>query len=950
MFIFQKTGMRGTTLFSPHSAARETSEFTIMIKKTLNHIFICCVLPLALAGAEMTLDGDWRVSLEDPQSTESSPVWRNIRLPGTLDDAGIGEPLALAPELSFRVLTRLQRKTTYIGPAWYAREVTIPDSWTGKAIILELERVLWKSTVYVDGREYASQDSLTTPHRFDLGVVLTPGKHTLMLKIDNREIHKDVSHKIPRYQFPENMNVAHAYTNHTQIMWNGVLGSLRLRAEESVRIDSVSVATKDRTLDVVVNVSNGGVARRSGIKGVLRREGSTRILAEFSDSIDMIPGGGESRVAWTIPDDVKIEHWDEFSPALYNLELSVGKDGAHAVKTVFGFRELTARDGAFWLNGRRIFLRGNLTGAEFPLTGYPAADVEAWRKIIRTSKAWGLNHMRFHSWCPPKAAFVAADELGFYFQIELPHWCENKQGHDAASWAFLEAEADRIMREYGNHPSFMLFSLGNELQGDFDRENALVRRLREKDPRRLYTVTTFTFAKGHGRKPEPADDYYITQYTQAGWVRGQGIFNEKPPAFDADYSPVSAYIDVPMVTHEMGQYAVYPDLGEIKRYTGNLVPLNFIAVRNDLEKKGMLDLAPAFTQASGRFAALLYKEDIERALRTPTLDGFQILQLQDFPGQGTALVGMLNVFWEPKGFITPSEFREFCSETVPLVRLPKAVYEQGEVIRAQMDVSNFGKNFDAAVVEWRMIDDGGRVVDSGRFTPRAIPSGVLKACGAIEVPVANIKRAARWQLEAALAGTGYKNRWNVWVYPKKVEPVPTGVVFTTTLSDALAALAGGKRVVFNPPVKQIKGIEGKFVPVFWSPVHFPKQPGTMGILCDPKHPALAQFPTASHSDWQWWEPALRSKTVIINDLPVTPIVRVIDNFARNHSLANVFEAKVGKGSLLFCAIDVTNDLGTRPVARQLRNSLLQYAAGKDFEPVRELPENDLKNMLESGAK
>jgi hypothetical protein len=925
-----------------------------MLKKTLTltYIFICCVLPVSLTGAEISLDGNWRVSLQDPEHTASSLAWREIRLPGTLDDAGIGEPLDLAPELSFRVLTRLQRKNMFVGPAWYTREVTIPDSWKGRAVILELERVLWKSTVFVDGREYSSQDSLTTPHRFDLSAALTPGKHTLMLKIDNREIYKDVSHKIPRYQFPENMNVAHAYTNHTQIMWNGVLGCLCLRAEEPVRIDSAAVSAKENKLDVAVTLSNGGAAEKRTIKGVLRREGSTGMLAEFSDLITVAAGGGEARVVWTIPENVKIEQWDEFSPALYNLELNIGEDASQAVKTVFGFRELAGRDGSFWLNGKRIFFRGNLTGCEFPLTGYPATDAGAWRKIIGTMKAWGLNHMRFHSWCPPEAAFAAADELGFYFQVELPHWWETKkgEGHDAAGWAFLEAEGDRILREYGNHPSFMLFSLGNELRGDFDRGNALVRRLRGKDPRHLYTVTTFTFAKGHGRNPEPADDYYITQYTQAGWVRGQGIFNERAPAFDADYTAVSAYIDVPMLTHEIGQYAVYPDLGEIKRYTGNLVPLNFIAVRDDLEKKGMLGLAPAFTQATGHFSALLYKEDIERALRTLTLDGFQILQLQDFPGQGTALVGMLNVFWEPKGFITAKEFREFCSETVPLARLPKAVYEQGEVIRAQIDVSNFGKALDAAVIEWRVTDDGGRAVDSGRFASCAIPTGGLKACGAIEVSVPNIKRAARWQLEVIIAGTEYKNRWNIWVYPKKVEPVPSDVVFATTLNTALPALAAGKRVLFNPPVRNIKGIEGKFVPVFWSPVHFPKQPGTMGILCDPKHPALAQFPTAAHSDWQWWEPALRSRTVIINNLPVTPIVRVIDNFARNHSLANIFEAKVGKGSLLFCAIDVTNDLETRPVARQLRNSLLQYVAGKNFTPVRELPEDELKNILESDAK
>lgn len=911
-----------------------------------------CLLQVSIWSQEISLSGDWRVSLEDPRAGSAKIAWRDVRLPGTLDDAGIGEALDLAPELSFRVLARLQRKFNHVGPAWYSREVTIPDSWKGKAVALEMERVLWKSTVYVDGRECGSLDSLTTPHRFDLGAVLTPGKHTLMLKIDNREIYDNVSHKIARYQFPENMNVGHAYTNHTQVMWNGALGFVRLRAEAPVRIGSVAVAAKNDKLDIALKMSNAGGTVQKNIKGVLRRQGNTRVLAEFSETIQVRAGDGDARLTWSLPAGVSAERWDEFSPALYNIELNLEPGGGQAVDTVFGFRDLATRDGDFLLNGRRIFLRGTLHCAEFPLTGYPAADVDSWRVIIKTAKEWGMNHFRFHSWCPPKAAFDAADELGFYFQVELPHWWETKkgEGHDAESWAYLEAEADRILEEYGNHPSFMLFSLGNELRGDFERSNALVMRLRKNDPRRLYTTTSFTFATGHGRKPEPADQYFITQFTQAGWVRGQGIFNEKPPAFDVDYTSVGAYIDIPLVTHEVGQYAVYPDLGEIGRYTGILVPLNFIAVRNDLEKKGLLELAPAFTEATGRFAALLYKEEIERALRTPSLDGFQLLQLHDFPGQGTALVGMLNVFFKEKGFIKAPAFREFCSETVPLVRLPKAVYEQGEVIRTQVEVSNFGKDMPAAVIEWRLLDGDGRVVRSGSFAPRAVPAGRLTATGAIEAPVSAIKSAACWLLEINIAGTEYRNRWNIWVYPKQIDPAPEGVVFAMTLNEALPALAAGKRVLFNPPYKQIKGIEGKFVPVFWSPIHFPKQPGTMGILCDPKHPALARFPTEAHSDWQWWEPALRSKTVVLDGLAVTPIVRVIDNFARNHSLANVFEARVGKGSLLFCAVDVTNELETRPVARQLRNSLLQYAAGKDFKPSRELPEGALINMLEAEAK
>lgn len=686
--------------------------------------------------------------------------------------------------------------------------------------------------------------------------------------------------------------------------------------------------------------------RRVVVEGV-SAGASPAAIAELRRPCEIPPGNEALRIDWELPQAMAVEKWDEFSPALYQIEATLtpaGNRGASSRTSQFGFREIAARNGDLVLNGQRIFLRGNLECAVFPLTGYPPTDESHWRKLFEQAKAWGLNHLRFHSWCPPEAAFTAADELGLYLQIELPHWSLTV-GQNVNSWRFLQDEADRIIAEYGNHPSFMLFSMGNELEGDFTQLNALVQRLRAVDPRRLHTATTFSFQEGHGKTPEPADEYFITQYTQAGWIRGQGVFNDLPPAFDADYRATAANIPVPLISHEIGQYAIYPDLREVARYTGNLVPLNFLAVRADLTRKGLLSLAGQFTAASGRFAAQLYKEEIERALRTPQLDGFQLLGLQDFPGQGTALVGLLNAFWESKGVISPEEFRTASSPVTPLARFPKAVYERGEPFRAQIEVANFFRDLPAALVRWTMRDADQRSVASGRFGPIAIGVGGAREIGEAVMVIPTGGGAAQWRLEVTIDGTSYHNQWNVWVYPRGIRDVPTNVQLVTTLDDAQRALAAGERVLFAPTVGEIKGIEGKFVPVFWSPVHFPKQPGTMGILCDPTHPALREFPTEFHSDWQWWDPALRSRSVVLDGLAVTPIVRVIDNFTRNHSLANVFEARVGRGRLLFCAVDITHDLETRPVARQLRASLLRYAGSPEFAPQPELTPEALRTLI-----
>ena len=916
-------------------------------------IFVLSLMCSLWARAEsLDLSGPWEVSLADPKA---SPAWQPVRLPGTLADFQLGASLTLKPELTVPVLVHLQRRFTHIGPAWFRRSVDIPTRWTGKCITLELERVLWESCVFVDGREISRADSLSAPHRHDLSSALTPGRHELVVRIDNREIHRDASLHIDRYQVPESFPAAHAYTNHTQTMWNGVLGALRLHAMDQVAIERLAVFPRlgsNPHLEVTASCTNAAAQPVAGtLVLTLRRAAAAKsgetAIAEFRQPCEIPAGGGAVRLRWALPRTAAVEPWDEFSPALYRLEATltdVVSATPSVATTTFGFREIAARDGAFWLNGHRIFLRGNLECATFPLTGYPPTDVPSWRKLLGQAKTWGLNHLRFHSWCPPEAAFIVADELGLYLQVELPHW-SLAVAKDPTTWRFLQDEAARIVAEYGNHPSFLFFSMGNELEGDFEQLNALVQRLRASDARRLHTVTTFTFQKGHGKSPEPADEYFITQYTDAGWIRGQGVFNDESPAFDTDYRVTAANISLPLISHEIGQYAVYPDLREIERYTGNLVPLNFIAIRDDLERKKLLPLAPQFTAASGRFAALLYKEEMERALRTPQLDGFQLLQLQDFPGQGTALVGLLNAFWESKGIISPEEFREACSPVTPLARFPKAVYERGEVFRAKIEVANFFRDLPQAEVTWTVRDAARREIRNGTFGPASIALGGAREIGEITLPIPADGDAAQWRLEVAIRGTSYRNHWNFWVYPRAIREVPANVRFVTTLDEAERALVAGECVLFAPAIDTIKGIEGKFVPVFWSPVHFPKQPGTMGLLCDPAHPALRDFPTESHSDWQWWDPALRSRSVVLDGTAATPIVRVIDNFMRNHSLANVFEARVGNGRLLFCAIDIASNLETRPVARQLRASLFSYTASPDFAPQTELTADALRAMI-----
>jgi len=109
-------------------------------------------------------------------------------------------------------------------------------------------------------------------------------------------------------------------------------------------------------------------------------------------------------------------------------------------------------------------------------------------------------------------------------------------------------------------------------------------------------------------------------------------------------------------------------------------------------------------------------------------------------------------------------------------------------------------------------------------------------------------------------------------------------------------------------------------------------PHTLGILCDPADPVFADFPTEYHSNWQWWDLISKSGAMIMDNLPANfrPMVQPIDTWHINRKLGLIFEAKVDNGKLVVCSIDLENDLGKRPVAKQFRHSLLRYMNSADY--------------------
>lgn len=580
-------------------------------------------------------------------------------------------------------------------------------------------------------------------------------------------------------------------------------------------------------------------------------------------------------------------------------------------------------------------------------------DAEAWKRIIQVCKDHRLNHMRFHSWCPPKAAFEAADELGFYFQVECSTWSNQGvslgRGLPIDAWSY--EEADRILEAYGNHPSFLMFAQGNEPAGRNGGGVYLkdwVARYKVKDPRHLVTA-----ASGWPQIAE--SDFHVTPEPRIQqWGAGlRSRINAKPSETMADYRDyVAQYPSQPVVAHEIGQWCVYPNFDEVHKYTGILKPKNFELFRDLLAEKHMLDQAGDFLMASGKLQSLCYKEEIESALRTPGFGGFQLLDLHDFPGQGTALVGVLDPFWDSKPYITSGEFRRFCAATVPLARLPKRTYTTNETLQAELDVAHFGPvNLEDPRVTWRIETEQGEVVGAGGFSPGPLLTGQLSPAGKIVAALNDVDAPARLRLVAEVAGIGAENDWDLWVYPQAVNSsAPEGIHITRRLDESAREVLrnGGKVLLLVPPENVKTDVVLGFSSIFWNTAWTGGQaPHTLGVLCDPNHPAFAAFPTAYHSDWQWWDIVNRAATLEMDNLhpELRPIIQIVPDWFEPKRLGLAFEALLEDGKLMICSIDLAGDLTASPVAQQLRQSLLAYMADKAFAPSHKLTFDGIQKLL-----
>ena len=906
-------------------------------------------------GNTVSVDTRWTGSLYD-SSFYFNPYMEKYRHEGHMKF-----PFFLTPERH------------YVGNAWYRRTIYVPDDWKNQRIVLFLERPHIETTVFVNGREVGHRMSLSVPHEYDVTRYVKAG--------ERNEI------AIRVYNGIENVCVgqdSHSVTDQTQGNWNGIVGRIELQAQwERLNIEHVRIIPDIpmRVLTVEVQLDNhvDGVRfmplRDYLVSADIRPLHDGQVGAKPLQSHSVVAEGDKVKLMFLLNDQMKL--WDEFHPNLYRLTVLAGET---VYEMQFGLRDIRIKDRQFYINGRPLFLRGTVENCVFPETGYPAMDEDEWMRIFKKCKEYGLNHVRFHSYCPPEAAFCAADRVGIYLQPEGPSWPNHgvRLRRGMGIDQYLLDESKRIVDTYGHHPSFVMMAAGNEPAGDWVRYcDDWVKAMHDYDSTRVYCGASV----GGGWAWDSGSQYHVK-----GGARGLDWDRRAPGSDDDYYSGIEFprnYKDTvpnrtPIIAHEQGQWCAFPDFKEIPQYTGAYKAGNLEIFRDLLRDNGMASQAEKFLMASGRLQTLCYKYEIERNLRTKDYAGFQLLGLNDYSGQGTALVGVLNAFWREKGYCTARQWREFCSPVVLLARFPKFVYTNDEMLQVPVEMMNalYGPLAEGKAL-WQIWRGDGSLYAADTISTGVIAVGKNHPLCTVTRSLADITEPTKMTLSVTL-GNIASNRWDFWVYPADAgDSEDSGITgnsgfsgysgysgnseksliseYTELTPEALEVLRKGGTVLLTAAGKVTLGSDVKqtYLPVFWNTSWFKmRPPHTTGATIDTAHPLFKYgFPTDDWSNLNWWELLNKAQVMNLRELPAdyqSPI-QPIDTWHVSRKLGMLIEARVGKGRLLMTTMDISSDLKHRVVARQMRKAIVAYMQSDDFRPTLTLDASTVSHFFTEQA-
>lgn len=899
---------------------------------------------------KLDLSGEWLLCLDKECKGTDLVFDDTINLPNTTSNAKKGE---YNTERETGFLTDTYK---FEGFAWFRKNVDF-SALQCENLKLYLERTRI-TELYIDGKKIGRQESLCTPHIYDLNEYIGTGVHEMTICVSN------IGYKTKG---------GHLTSPDTQTNWNGITGRIELIGYKNAHAENVMLwcDIHNKTVRVTANITGG-------------KNGKAVISAEsFNSEKNHTPAvqsfeytDGKLDALYKMGDDCLL--WSEHEPNLYKLRIDIDGDMS---EHIIGMREFRTEGGKFTINGEKTFLRGKHDGMIFPKTAFAPTDLEEWLRVMKISKSYGMNHYRYHTCCPPESAFVAADMLGIYMEPQLPFWGtiteEGEENHNQEEQDFLVEEGFNMLKFFGNHPSYCMMSMGNELWGSKKILNDIIGGYKKFDNRHLYTQGSNNFQwfpnvienddffvgvrlandrlirgsyamcdapLGHIQTDKPAANHDYdsiirpkkqassTEISEDGTVQiqyGTTMKTVKASEADADFIP-----EVPIVTHEIGQYETYPNFKEIEKYTGSLKARNFEVFRERLDEKGLLPLAEDYFKCSGKLAVQCYKEEMEAVFRSRLLGGFQILDIQDFSGQGTALVGVLDAFMDSKGLITDSEWREFCNDAVVMARFDSYVLEAGSSFKAHTELCNYRPDLKGGKLICTLTLENGDVI--GKVEKNFVAEGNYTDICDVEFTLPQVTKNTKAVLALEIEGTDIRNHYDLWVIPTVEKTDISGAyIFNEVNDEAESLLKQGKTVLIVPDLSKLENsIEGFYCQDFWCYNMFciisqmmkkPDPVGTMGLLIDTEHPALAGFAGEKYSTPQWWEIVQNSRSVILDDFKgeKNVIVRTIDNFDRNHDLSLLYEYEKDGGKVVVCSCDF-DKLSKSPEGRAFIKSVVDY--------------------------
>lgn len=725
--------------------------------------------------------GAWPSGREGPWA-DTNKV-RKIRVPAAWESQeGVGTVATGRPWMCVWDCGRPLIRHFFSGEGWYARRVSVPAEWKGRRIWFKTGRIGNEGWFWLNGNPVGTAMLYCGAVKFEVTEFAKPGE-------DNYVVVQALNTGICRMGGLASSN-----------QWGGILDGVELEATPQAYIDDCWVRGDydGRTAEVHVDVDGAaaGGAAKLELRATVEGESAARPVAGDGDQVVKVPLKA-------------FRPWSPESPNLYTAKVELVENG-RTVQTRFerfGVRKLEVVGGEFRLNGKPFFVRGAGWHNKYPIDGTAPADIGMMRRIVRRIRDCGFNACRFHTHCPRREIFEAADEAGLLLEPELPYYAgvpANGQEFDP------NGDAEELWRNYRGNPSFAILSGGNE--GWFGK----------KASRRFYR-------EAKGRDPDRL------VLGNDGWNNRQ---TNGPDVSDFEGGPMSVWPrgsfnpERPFVCHEYLNLSVKCDTRLEAKFTGVMMPDVTRRMREEWLSKFGLDFAHGdrLVDAQARMQKIWRKYGIEQARLDPYCDGYSYWALVS--GSGAVSAQLFDPFWDAKPCGEgPEDVARYNSPSCVLMDVAPRLYGPeaeearfkrnpfemfltdfatnrvrcaGEGISARFYLAHYGERpLTGVAVAWRLVA-GGVVLREGRASADDQAIGAVREVGSAEIEVPSLERAVAATLEVSVeANEGtVANAWEWWLFPRREKLDGRGVYIAGGLRDSL----GGRFASLEDDISKAKTV------------------------------------------------------------------------------------------------------------------------------------------------